>query len=218
MLTKVVRAVLLLGAGAAAGRLLPPPGRLWSRGKIKGEDGTADVLTWAAVSHSDPAPTLERMRELSSLVTTAADVSDVQVTRVAGRTGSVEAVLLVRGDVELSVDLERARLDGVDQNARHAVLILPPPAPLRPRIDHGRTQLVWLGRIGLWSVVPGGMGDGGPEVRAVGESHRRAQAVLEGAAADPVLVEQARQRTERVVRTFFAAAGWDVAVRWSDRS
>jgi hypothetical protein len=217
MLKKAVRIPLLLLAGAAAGRLLPPPDRLWSGGKIKGEDGAADVLTWAAMSHSDPAPTLERVRELSSLVTTASDVSDVLVTRVSGRTGAVEAVLLVRGDVELSVDLERARLDGVDQNARRAVLTLPPPAPLRPRIDHGRTQLVWLGRTGLWALVPVGMGDGAPEVRAVEESHRRAQAVVECAAADPVLVEQSRQRTEKVLRTFFAAAGWGVVVRWSDR-
>src|SRR5439155_5241093 len=111
MLKKAVRVLLLLLAGAAIGRLLPPPERLWQRGKMNDEGGGAGLLDPAAVSHSDPAPTLERVRELSSLVTTVADVSDVLVTRVAGRTGSVEAVLLVRGDAELSVDLERARLE-----------------------------------------------------------------------------------------------------------
>src|SRR5512138_2245362 len=133
MLKKVVRVLLLFLAGAAIGRLLPPPDRLWHSGKTNDEGGGAGLLDPAAVSHSAPAPTLERVRELSSLVTTVVDVSDVLVTRVAGRTGSVDAVLLVRGDVEMSVDLGRARLDRVDHAARRGVLVLPPPAPGRPR-------------------------------------------------------------------------------------
>jgi hypothetical protein len=61
------------------------------------------------------------------------------------------------------------------------------------------------------------MGDGAPEVLAVEESHLRAQATVDAAAADPVLIEQSRARAQNVVHAFFAAAGWDVAVRWSDR-
>src|SRR4051812_24766541 len=143
MLKKVVRVLLLLVAGAAAARLVPPPDWLWRHGRMKGDDSPTDAFPSAAVSHSPPSPTLDRIRELSSLVTTVAEVSDVLVTRVAGRTGSVEAVLLVRGDVEVSVDLGRARLEAVDRAERRAVLVLPPPAPSRPRLDHDRTRLVW---------------------------------------------------------------------------
>ena len=208
---KFVRMTLLLLLGAAAGGLLTLWVRRW-RGDSQSAAGSA--IGAPSVAHSPPAPTLEQVRRLSSLVTLVAEVSDVRVTRLVGRTGSVEAVLLARGDVELSVDLGQALFERVDHEARRAVLVLPDPRPARPRLDHARTRVVWLGRSGLWALVPGG---GAAEARLVEESHRRAQAIVEGAAEDPVLVEQSRRHAEQVTRAFFAAAGWDVTVRWSGR-
>jgi hypothetical protein len=217
MLKKLVRVLLLLLAGAAVGRLLPVPQRLWRIGG-EGVDATAPAGTASAVIHSPPAPTLRQVRDLSSLVTSVAEVSDVQMTRLAGRTGGVEAALLVRGDVEVSVDLGLARFERLDPAARRAVLVLPPPRTSRPRLDHGRTRLLWLGRSGLWALVPAGAGGGAAEARVVEESHRRAQAVVEAAAGDPQLLERSRRQAERVLRVFFDAAGWDVDVRWSEEA
>jgi hypothetical protein len=211
---KLVRVLLLLLAGAAVGRLLPSAQRLWRIG-VGGVDVAASAAA-SAVVHSPPAPTLRQVRDLSSLVTTVAEVSDVQVTRLSGRTGGVEAAILVRGDVEVSVDLGLARFGELDPAARRAVLVLPSPCTSRPRVDHDRTRIVWLGRWGLWALVPAGAGGRAPEARVLEECHRRAQSVVEAAAGDPQLLERSRRRAEEVLRVLFDAAGWDVEVRWSD--
>src|SRR5436309_2155131 len=91
--------VLALGAGAAGfwlGRLLAGP---------------APAPAAQRVLHEHTGPSLERVRELSSLVTTRLDVADVQETKISGYTGAVRAVLLVKGDVLLSVDLTKAKLE-----------------------------------------------------------------------------------------------------------
>jgi len=50
--------------------------------------------------------------------------------------------------------------------------------------------------------------------KLVNKAMREAQAVVESAAKDPGLVEQARRRAERVLRGAFEVIGWEVALRW----
>ena len=53
--------------------------------------------------------TIERLSEVSQLLTLKLDLADVLVSRIDGYTGGVEAALLVKGDVCLGVDLSQAR-------------------------------------------------------------------------------------------------------------
>jgi len=64
---------------------------------------------------------------LSALTTLRVDVADAFVTELSGRTGGTTAVLVVRGQVVIGVDLAAARFDSVDPQERSAVLLLPQP-------------------------------------------------------------------------------------------
>ena len=68
----------------------------------------------SAPSTRDAGLTVERFRELSELTTRRVDVADALETRLAGRTGGVRALLLVRVDFTLGVDLSAARFEHAD--------------------------------------------------------------------------------------------------------
>ena len=164
-------------------------------------------------SHMHTGPTVEQVQQLSSLVTTRVEVADVQETRISGHTGGVRAVVVVKGDLLLSVDLARARLEAVDRTARTAVLVLPQPAAASPRVDHERTRLFEVREAGLWLIVPGDEA----RTEAVNRAFKEAQAVVAAVGEDPALRARAREQAERALGCFYDALGWRVTVRWSGR-
>ena len=156
-------------------------------------------------------PTVEQVQQLSTLVTSRVEVAEVQVTRIAGYTGAVRAVLVVKGDLLLGSDLSRARLEAVDPSKKTAVLVLPPPAVTSPRVDHERTRLFTVTETGLWQMVPGDAA----ETAAVNEAYEHAQRLVAAAGRDPALLDRSRPHPERMLACFYAALGWHVTVRWS---
>ena len=131
---------VLIGLGALLARL--PPGRTPA----------------AATRVAGAGPTIERIRELSELTTLRIDVADASVTEFRGRTGGTRAVLVVRGEVVIGVDLAGAKFEDLDAEARSAVLMLPQPRVQFARLDHERTKLVGVWSGGLWTFVPGRRG------------------------------------------------------------
>ena len=158
-------------------------------------------------------PTVEQVRQLSTLVTSRVEVADVQVTRIAGHTGGVRAVLVVRGDLLLGIDLSRARLEAVDPSQKKAVLVLPSPAVTSPRVDHERTRLFGVSESGLWQLAPGDAA----QTAAVNEAYGQAQRLVAAAGRDPALLDRSRPQAERVLACFYEALGWHVTVRWSEK-
>lgn len=158
-------------------------------------------------------PTIESIRELGSITTLRVTIADVQTQEVAGLTGSTRTVLIVKGDVELGVDLDRARFEDVDASCRSAVLVLPPPEPSRPRLDHDRTRVYAIERSGLWQLVPGNAG----EAELVSSALRRAQQIVGETVETNELDARARRRAEVVIQTFTTALGWAISIRWADR-
>ena len=161
-----------------------------------------------------PRLTVERLTEFSELTSLRVDVSDVLVRRIDGYTGGVQAVLLVRGDVDLNVDLRAAKLALVDDARRLAVVILNPPRTSRPRVDHSRTQLVSITKDGLWAAVP----DESPYGAVASKAMADAQARVEEAAIGNDVSERSRKHVEDVLRTGCQALNWTVSVEWSDRA
>jgi hypothetical protein len=182
--------------------------------------GIGAVLAPAS-PHAAPAatrnagPTIERVRDLSALTTLRVDVADAFVTELRGRTGGTTAVLVVRGEVVVGVDLATARFDSADPQERSAVLVLPRPRVQFARLDHERTRLVGVWPGGLWTVVPGGRD---ADAAALNAGYRQAQRALAAAAEDPELAGRARRGAEVVLRAFFAALGWEVLIKWDDGS
>lgn len=166
-----------------------------------------------SVTHEHVGPTLDRIRELSELVTLQVDVADVQQTRIDGHVGGICAILVVKGDAQVGVDLSAARLEKVDATARTAVLVLPEPSVSRPRLDHDRSHLFAVRQDGLWAITPGdGLYD-----RVTDRAWTEAQRTVARTAAEAKILERARRHAEQVLRTWSTAAGWDLTVRWPGR-
>ena len=164
------------------------------------------------VRHAPAAPTIEEVRELASLVTLDVPISDIHISRMSGLTGGLKMAVAVHGDVQIATNLRFARFDNVDAGRRRITLILPHPAPGRPRLDHEKTRIIEIERSGLWNLQLGQAGERELSNRAFAAAQR----VLLKAADQPRLVERARDQTEEVMRGFFGALGWTVAIEWDD--
>jgi hypothetical protein len=171
-----------------------------------------------------PAPellTVEQFREVSELATLRLEVSDVLESRVGGFTGGASALVLVRGDVDLSVDLSKAELANLDPRARTATLKLPPPAASRPRVNHAATRVVAVQRTGLWSILPAGLATAEgvaqtPEATIIARVMRDGETRIGAAAARPEASRRARSSAERVLTERARQLGWTARVVWID--
>jgi hypothetical protein len=161
---------------------------------------------------SDTGPILYRIQTLSSLTTLRAEVADAVVTQLQGCTGSVKAVLVVRGEITIGVDLSAAKFQSINRRARTAVLQLPSPRVHSARIDQERTKIVALWPTGLWAIIPGG---DSADATTANLAYRDAQRVVAESANDPSLIPQARWQTERVLDAFFESMDWKVNIKWS---
>lgn len=196
----IVIAAALLGAGfyAHVWWSAPPP-----------TEGSAAPVTHRRASQG---PTIEQVQKLASLVTLRVPISDVQISELEGFFGSVKLVMAVHGEVEIATALSAARFEDLDHETRAATLLLPRPAPQRPRLDHEKTRILELQRGGAWRFLTGDAG----EKQLTNRAMLAAQRTLAEVAARPELVDQSCQQTETVVHNFFAAMEWNVTVEWTE--
>ena len=181
------------------------------------------ALGWTgAVAYRPPSPadglhtgpSIERMSELSQLLTLRIDVADVLVSRIDGMTGGVQLAMLVKGDVALGIDLSQARFDQIDNAHCTALLILPPPQASCARVDHDRSRLFELTSDGLWAITPGTR----DYLVVVDKGMAEAQDLVASAAHNNDADDRARRHAEILLGAFFQSIGWDVKIRWADRS
>jgi hypothetical protein len=173
---------------------------------------SAWLSRWSAplANGRDQPLRIERLTELSQLLTLRIDVADVVVTHLAGWTGGVDVLLAVRGDVSLGIDLSRARLEAVDRTGHTAIVVLPPPTRTGARLDWEGTRVFALDAYGIWALAPNGRA----RAVAINRALRTAQQQIDAAATDRGADERARARAEVLIVTFCRTLGWDVQVRW----
>lgn len=164
------------------------------------------------VIRASPGLRIEQVRELASLITLHVPISDIHVTQLEGFTGSVKLVLAVHGDVDIATDLSKARFEDMDPEHKTAILVLPPPAPVRPRLDHERTRILDIHRSGMWKVIPGQAG----EDKLTNQAMRDAQRILATAAQNDALITKGCHHTQQVIDNFFGALGWQIQIQWDD--
>jgi len=164
------------------------------------------------VAEVKSAPKIEQVRKLARLVTLHVPISDAQVHELEGWSGTVKLTLDVFGEVEIATDLSRARFEEVDRETQRLVLVLPKPTTSRPRLDHERTRVRDVRRTGLWRIT------GAEEAERVltNRAMAAAQRTIHAAAQREDLIVQACQHTEQVMREFFAAMAWQVALQWDE--
>lgn len=155
---------------------------------------------------------LSRIKELAELVTLRVPVSTVITTELAGYTGSISCVVVVHGEVEFGVDLEQARFEDIDPEARTATLILPTPTVRHARLDHERTKVYSLDRQGLWTLL---VSDEAGR-RVVNVAMRDAQAAVAVTAENAQLHAQAKERAGRLIQKAFMPVGWTLELVWVD--
>ncbi len=160
------------------------------------------------------APSIERVREMAELVTMEAPISDVQVSKLEGYTGTIELVMAVHGDVVVGTDLGEAKYAAVDGAKRKVVLEIPMPKSGRPRLDHEMTRTVSVTRSGLWKYYPGETGLKTLQNRAL----KRAQRYVAGVAIGQDLLDRAREKAEKVIGDFYKTVQWEVEFKWVDGS
>ncbi len=154
-------------------------------------------------------PRIEDIRQIAQLAVLRVRVSDV----IEGRNAGGRALVLVYGDADVAVDWQSARLVEVDDAARRLVIELPRPKPQRARVDHERTRVYEVRKIGLAAWNP--LAD--PRPALLEDCMRAAQAAIEAAVGRETYVAQARAHTEVLLVEYHRALGWDVEVRWQDQ-
>ena len=160
-----------------------------------------------------PIPTVEQLQPLADLVVARVPVSDVVTARIAGHLGSLEAIVIARGEALVSVDLARARFEQVDIDDRTAELVLPQPRVLGARLDHRRTRVHTISAGGLWAVVPTDVGRAEVVDQAMSAAERSVAAVGNSGRVR----EEAQRHAEEVLCSFLAdTLGWHIRVRWGD--
>jgi len=179
--------------------------------------GTVAMANWIKPQANNRAVsthtglTIDQVRELTELVTAKLAIADVQETILRGRWGGRKIVLVVKGDLLVSVDLSLARFEKMDQQARTAVLVLPPPRVMSVRLDHDKTHIALDKSLGWWCIVPGDAW----RSEAVNVAYAEAQQNLSATAANEGLIDKSRRHAEAVITVFFRDIGWRVTVRWS---
>ena len=203
----MTRSILKMLTAGAAGAVLTAAWMTWSARTATSPNATP------ALTSASAGPTIERLRALSALTTLRVEVADALVTELRGRTGGLKAVLTVRGEVRIGVDLSAARFESLDHHARTAKLVLPHPRLQSAALDHERTRLVGVFAAGLWKMTPGG---GDADAAAVNCAYRDAQRALGLAAADPTLIDRTRTLTENVLKAFLQSLGWSLTIAWTE--
>ena len=150
-------------------------------------------------------PTIERLEQLSHLVTNRVYVADVLVGNGAGCRG----VWLIHGDGLIAVNLSQAKIVEKNERNKTATISLPLPEVLEARVDHDSTQ-TWEVRTTTWipwTSDPDKLRD------AV---MKEAQKLVGHAAGSKENIQAARLAAETLLQAFYAEFGWHLAVTWED--
>jgi hypothetical protein len=163
-------------------------------------------------SFSDTGPMVTHFEKLGHLCTLKLHVADI--LRAERNPGSwinyIKGAWIVRGDALVAIDMTKATIESKDMATRRAVIVLPPPRLMSPRVDHDRTETY---------DVQHGWFSANEADKTRDEAMKRAQQLVEQAAKreldDPLC--PARPQAEMLIKSFYDAVGWTVEIKWSDR-
>jgi hypothetical protein len=160
-----------------------------------------------APSIRSSGPTIVQLERLQYLVSTRVHVADILVAESRWLEGS----WIIQGDGLLAVDMAKAEIKDRNEQAKTAVIVLPQPAVLSPRVNHQQTQ-AWDIKSRSWVPLAGMvLGD-----RSAMETQAmlQAQQLVERAAGSGDNKAMARQGVEGMLTEFYRAVGWHISVQW----
>ena len=175
-------------------------GIVWGAYAIGKRDATTQVVA--------VGPRIEDIRRIAKLAVLRVQVADV----IEGTTPGARAVVLVRGDADIAVDLDQAEITRVDEEQRKLTLAVPAPRADRPRVDHDRTRVYELCKTGLAALNP--FAD--PREDLLEDCMRAAQHDVEAALTGEEFVDQAKAQAESLLGALHHGLGWEVTVEWRE--
>jgi hypothetical protein len=152
-------------------------------------------------------PTIKSLEGLNQLVTLKVNISDVLIAEDPPLRGC----WLVKGDALIACDLSKAEFASRDELNQFAVLRLPKPRVLSPRVDHEKSR-TWSVERTTWIPYPW---DSPDPLRDV--AMKQAQQLVEHA-ANSEDVTTAMANAELLIRKIYEPTGWTVKVEWTDES
>ncbi len=155
-------------------------------------------------------PTITELEKLGHLCTLRVHVADVLQLDDQRWYGDIRGAWIVKGDALVAVDMRKAKILEKNPQTRTAILLLPAPELLSPRVDHEKTRTYDFATGLLRS----------PQYsrqlrdKAMLDAQRLVTYAAQGEAADGSSI--ARQQAETMIGNFYALVGWKVDVRWAD--
>ncbi len=168
---------------------------------------------WELGLHETPptftstGPTMVQLERLQYLVSTRVHVADVLV----GESRWLEGSWIIQGDALIGLDMSRAEIRERDEKARTAVIVLPQPAVISPRVNHERSQQ-WDIKARSW--IPMASMLLGDRQTMEKQAMLEAQQLVERVASSEDYKSTARRGVEAMLAEFYRGVGWYVSVRW----
>lgn len=160
---------------------------------------------WKADSASS-SPRITEIQELGELVVLRVYAADI----LEDVSDDYKGAWIVRGDALVAVDLQSAKLQSADENAKKLVVLLPQPRVIQPRVDHEKTETYDVSKK-LWFNIFAGKSDGFRD-----EALRKAQEIIEEQASQDEVMQQAREQAELMLANMYRPVGWEIEVVWQD--
>ncbi|HEX3448733.1 MAG TPA: DUF4230 domain-containing protein [Isosphaeraceae bacterium] len=158
-------------------------------------------------SFRSTGPTVVQLERLQYLVSTRVNVADVLV----GESRWLEGSWIIQGDALIGVDMSKAQVREKDPKGQTAVIILPRPTVLSPRVNHGRTKQ-WDIKSRSW--IPLASLLLGDRTTMEKQAMLEAQQLIERAAASEEINETARRFVQGTLAELYRGLGWNVSVQW----
>jgi hypothetical protein len=155
-----------------------------------------------AAAPTPPPPAIAQIQLLSDLAITKIHISDF----IEGEDAHFAGKWSLHGDVVLGVELGKAVYQSTDEVTRKATLGLPCPHIVLCKVDHERSEELFMHR-----KVPWPLGD--PKLLR-DDTWKEAARKLERLALEPGYNESAKVQAERVLEKLFKGVGWQLACVW----
>lgn len=155
---------------------------------------------------SSTGPTVTQLEQLQTQVSTRIYVNQ----QLHGETSYLEGLWLVGGDALIGINMKKAEIKEKDDTKHEAVIVLPMPEVISPRVDHKKTQEVYIKSKSWLPFVGDLIGD----KKALREKAMLgAQKLIEEAASKTEFKEKAQRDTEGILKEFYRKVDWTITVK-----
>lgn len=152
-----------------------------------------------------PPPSLALIQSKAELVTTQINIADV----IEGRNRDYRGKWSVYGQLQLGVNLAEAAYGQVNHEKRECVLRLPQPHLIGSKIDHERSEELYI-HWEAWVPVSS-------KQVLRDEVWKHADRKLQKLGSEAGYMERAKVEAERALEKLFDGLGWKVRVEWQSR-